>query len=209
MNSAPTNPDMIPGTAVREAQYQTLVLLQELKSGQLNPETLTSSDRRQLVAFLVAEGQSTAEIAHLFQTSDRTIERDRKALREANSIAKDPKLTAQMAGKLCLEAELCIQRIRKYQRDPDASAAVKVDAEHRCFQICAHMIEKLQSMGYVESVTQRIEADVSCHLSSIESLDEIAQETSRLKQIAGMISNSDSLENNTDADMTVSESGGS
>lgn len=206
MNPPNTNSEQV--SPAREANFQTLEILQKLKTGQLNSMEFTPTERRQLVAFLIVEGQSTAEIALLFKTSDRTIERDRKALRQEISLNKDPQLTSQLAGKLYLEAELCTQRIRKYQRDPDATAAVKVDAEHRCFQICAHMIEKLQSMGYVESVTQRIEADVSCHLGSIQSLDEIAQEAERLKHITATVPNSASLGKGADAELTAPKTGG-
>jgi transcriptional antiterminator len=61
--------------------------------------------------------QSTAEIAHLLKVSDRTIERDKKEIREENAISQDPELTNVIAGRLVDEAQICIQRIRKFERD--------------------------------------------------------------------------------------------
>ncbi len=171
-----------------EAPFQSLSLLQKIQKGHGDPRQLNPEDRRQLVAFLVTEGQSTADIAHLLKVSDRTIERDRKALRQENALDKDPQLTSQMAGRLCAEAELCVQRIRKYQREHDATSAVKIDAEQRCFQILAQLTEKLQSMGYVESIRQRFEGQVTCQVGPTPSLQEIMQEAQRLNRIQASLS---------------------
>ena len=95
---------------------QTLALLQKIKDGQFEANSIEKAERKLLVRFLNAEGKSTAEIAHLLKVSDRTIERDKKALREEIAITKDPKLVEQMVGMLVYESELSIQRLRKVQR---------------------------------------------------------------------------------------------
>jgi precorrin isomerase len=108
---------------------QTLALLQKIKDGQFEANSIGKAERKLLVRFLMAEGKSTAEIAHLLKVSDRTIERDKKALREEIAITKNPKLVEQMVGMLVYESELSVQRLRKVQRDKEASAADKIEAE--------------------------------------------------------------------------------
>lgn len=165
------------------SESQSLTLLQGIKNGSVDPSSLCPADRRLLVSVLTIGGQSTAEIAHFLKVSDRTIERDKRAIREENAITKDPKLVEQIVGKLMLEAEVCIQRIRKFQRDSDASPAAKMDGEHRCFQILSGLSERLQSLGFLPIVTQRIEADVRHLAASSLSLEEIQHEAGRLRQI--------------------------
>jgi len=165
------------------SESQSLTLLQGIKDGSVNPSSLCPADRRLLVSFLVAGGQSTAEIALLLKTSDRTIERDRKAIRDENAMDKDQKLAEKIAGMLYVEAERCIPRIRKIQRDSNASPAVKIDAEHRCFQIVCQLSEKLQSLGFLPTAAQKFEADVRHSAASSLSLEEIQHEAGRLRQI--------------------------
>ncbi len=165
------------------SESQTLTFLQDIKSGSVNPRSLSPADRRLLVSFLTVEGQSNAEIAHLLRVSDRTIERDKRSLREENAIAKNPKLLEQIVGKLMSEAEVCIQRIRKFQRDSEASPAAKIDGEHRCFQIVSELTERLQSLGFLPTAAARIEADLKQSADLSLSLDYIKSEAQRLQNI--------------------------
>jgi len=184
MNSQdPTSKENGHKASEKDDGLQTLALLQKIKAGQFKANSIGTAERRLLVCFLMAEGQSTAEIAHLLKTSDRTIERDKKAIREENAIAKDPKLLEQIVGGLMSEADLCIQRIRKFQRDRDASPAAKMEGEQRCFQIKCNLIEKLQSLGFLPTAAQKIEADLTHRAASSLTLEEIQLEAGRLKQI--------------------------
>ncbi len=174
------------------SESQTLTLLQNIKSGSVNPSSLCPANRRLLVSFLIAEGQSTAEIALLLKTSDRTIERDRKAIRDENTITKDPERVKQMAGRLVTEADLCIQRICKSARGKDTPASVKVDAEHRCYQIVSDMIGSLQRLGYLPIATARLQADITHNIGQIPDYSQMQAEVQRLKQITGETQGTDS-----------------
>jgi DNA-binding NarL/FixJ family response regulator len=106
-------------TSEKDDGLQTIALLQKIKNGQFEANSIGKAERMLLVPFLMAEGKSTAEIAHILKVSDRTIERDKKALRKEIAITKNPKLVEQMAGILMYETELSIQVLRKVQRDKD------------------------------------------------------------------------------------------
>jgi DNA-binding CsgD family transcriptional regulator len=167
----------------RGSEGRTVALLRDIQSGAAGAQTISIDDRRQIVAYLVADGYSNAEIAQMLKVSDRSIERDKRAIREGNALPKDPRLVSQLAGRLVSEAELSVQRIRRTSRDKVTPPAVKVDAEHRCFQILSDLVQRLQGLGYLPSATQRIEAELLHHVDEIPSLECIGAELNRLAEI--------------------------
>jgi len=167
----------------KAGETQTLALLQKIKKGSVDPKSISPVDRQWLVMFLTAEGQSVAEIAHLLGVSDKTIERDRKTIRQGNAISQDPELANIMAGKLFNEAQTCIQRIRKFQRDSHCPPAARIEGERACFQITNDLTERLQSMGHLPTAARKLEADLVHHADAPLSLGEISSEVQRLREI--------------------------
>lgn len=168
-----------------DTDERTLSLLQKIQAGTVDPKCIRPADRRLIVSYLIADGYSTADMAQILKVSDRSIERDKKALREANALSADPELVEQMAGRLVCEAELSVQRIRKAARDKNTPQAVKVDAEHRCYQIVSDMITSLQRLGYLPIAAQRLQADFTHSIGQIPDVAQIQAELQRLKQITG------------------------
>lgn len=162
---------------------RTLALLQKIQSGALDPKCIRPAERCLIVSYLMADGYCTAEIAQVLKISERSIERDKKSIREANALDADPQLTEKMAGRLVFEAELSIQRIRKAIRDKNTKAVVKIDAEHRCYQIFSDMICSMQRLGYLPTATARLQADLTHHVDQIPELSQMQQEVQRLKKI--------------------------
>lgn len=168
-------------------QLRCLDILQSIKDGTTDPALLSSDQRKLIVPVLVAEGQSTAEIAHLLKVSDRTIERDKKTIREENALSLDPEFAGVMAGRLVSEAQICIQRMRKFQRDSNCPTAAKIEAEKGCFQVLNNLAERLQSMGYLPTAARKLEADLTHHAEGTLSFDEIASEVQRMQHIEGSL----------------------
>jgi hypothetical protein len=158
-------------------------LIQGLQSGTIDAKCISAADRRQLVAVLMADGYSTADIAQIMKVSDRSIDRDKQAIRHAHALARDPKLIPQMVGRLVSEAELSVQRMRKATRDKGVPAAVKVEAEHRCFQVMSDLIQRMQGLGYLPTAAQKVEADLVHHVGEVPNYGELLAEAQRLKQI--------------------------
>lgn len=179
-----SNPSRPPHpTPGDDAGDRTLSLLKKIDSGAVNPTSIGMPERRQLVGFLMGDGYSTAEISQILQVADRTIERDKKAIRESNAIARDPKHVEQMVGRLVGEAELSVQRMRKAVRDKKVSPSVKVDAEHRCFQVVNDLVQSLQRLGYLPTATQKVEADLTHHVGDVPDFGTTRAEAVRLKKI--------------------------
>ena len=115
--------------STNDNEERTISLLQKIRTRTIDPNSIRLPERHLIVSYLMADGYGTAEIAQILNVSDRTIERDKKAIREANAIATDPELAEQVVGRLVLEADLSIQRIRKAVRDTETPHNVKVEAE--------------------------------------------------------------------------------
>ena len=188
------NPDNLPQTQEnpqpsdskhRDTGERTLSLLQKIQAGTVAPKCIRPAERHLIVSYLMADGRSTADMAQILKVSDRSIERDKKAIREANALAAEPELVEQMAGRLVCEAELSIQRIRKAARDKDTSQAVKVDAEHRCYQIRSDMTASLQRLGYLPTATSKLQADFTHSIGQIPDFAQIQAEVQRLRRITG------------------------
>lgn len=172
-------------TPSADAFGRSLELLAKVKSGALTGKALAPADRQALVALLAADGLSTPEIAQIIQVTDRTIERDRRAIRDAHAVPKDPRMVEQMVGRLMAEAELAVQRIRRTARDREVEAAVKIDAEHRCFLIVRDLVQGLQRLGYLPTATQKVEADLTHHIGELPTLGDLQIEIDRLKLVGG------------------------
>ena len=149
---------------------RTLSLLQKIQTGSVDPKCIRPAERRQIVSYLMADGYCTADMAQILKVSDRSVERDKKAIRQAN---------------------LSIQRIRKAVRDKKTKTAVKIDAEHRCYQIVSDMISSLQRLGYLPIATARLQADLTHNIGEIPALTQMQAEVKRLKQITGEIQKTD------------------
>lgn len=161
---------------------RALALLLEIKTGRFDPKFLCPADRRVLVSVLMVEGQSTADTAHLLGVSDKTIEQDKRAIREQNAIAKNPKFVEQMVGRFVSEVETSMQRIRKAVREKDVSITDKIQGEHRCSLILDTVVERLQKLGYLLTAPRKLEAEV-VEQHGLPTLAEIQRESLRLARI--------------------------
>ncbi len=172
-----------PSKKKTKDEHGTLELLENIKSKKISAKSLSPEDRRQIVAFMAGEGYSNPEMAKLLKVSDRTIERDRKVIRDGNAIEPAPEMIGQMVGRLMCEADLAVQQIRKTLRDKDASPAVKVDGNHRCCQILSDLTHDLQGLGYLPTAAQKIEADFGYYSGELPSLDHMKTEVKQLELI--------------------------
>ena len=109
-----------------DGETRTIDMLRKIQARSIDPKSIAKSDRRQLVVVLMADGMSNAEMAELLGVADRTIERDKRLIREGNAIAKDPEFLGQTVGRLMVEAEVAMQHIRKAMRGKSVSR----DAAH-------------------------------------------------------------------------------
>jgi transposase len=159
-------------------------IIRQIKSGSLNPSDLSKIERRMCIKHLGAEGLAVPEIAQVLGVSDRTVARDRKSIHEGQALEHDPRMASRMAGRLVNEAEVVMQRLRRISRDRETPPAIRVDVEKTCFGVLVGLTERLQSLGYLPTAAQRIEADLRHESVMVPTHKEIKLELDRLEVIA-------------------------
>jgi hypothetical protein len=174
---SPREEDVLEGPTVIET-------VKALHAGTINGKSLSVSARRACVEYLHTEGSSIPEIARLLDVCEKTIGRDRKAIQEAYAIDPDPRLVPVMVGRLCHEAELAINRIRRATRDKEAEPGIRIDGEHRCYQIYSDLVQRAQHLGYLPTATQRIEANLRHQMDDLPPVDDLMLEVNRLRVFA-------------------------
>jgi hypothetical protein len=122
-------------------------------------------------------------MAHLLGVSTRTIARDRQAIHEQNAIEHDPRLAALFAGRLAAEYEASSSRIRRLARDRETPPAVRMDGEHKCFEMLDRLVQRLQSMGYLPTAAQRVQGEVTHSVGDLGTLADLQREVKRIAEI--------------------------
>ena len=133
-----------------------LSVIRDIQQSALDPRSLGVEDRRRCVEHLTGEGYSLAEIAEILKVTERTIARDRSAVRQSNAIERDEDITGEMVGQLVKQADTTINRIRRVTRDSDTPPASRIEGEKACWVIARDLIQKLQSLGYLPNAPQEI-----------------------------------------------------
>ena len=125
-------------------QKGTVNIVEEIQSKAFNPRNLRRQERMQVVAFLRDEGKSGYEIARFLGFCDKTIWNDiRDIKRNAAHLVSEISID-RVAGDLIREAGILINK-------------AKVAKDYKlCWQIKCELIDKLQSMGYVLKIAEKL-----------------------------------------------------
>lgn len=158
-------------------------MIRALQAGELAGNNLGIGDRRRCVEHLSAEGYVVPEIAEILKLSERTIARDREAIRAANSVARGPKLLGEMVGYLLRQAESSIARMKRLGRDRETPPDVRLNAERGCWAVAKETVETLQSLGYLPTAQQTIAAELTYRFEVEPDYAGMQQELERLEGI--------------------------
>lgn len=182
--SPPPSPTPIaPSSPAAETAVSVLSAIRDIQSGALHSKGLSIEDRQRCVEHLTAEGYSAAEIAEVLKIGERTILRDRKAIRVANALRVDEHFAAETVGALLRHAELTISRLRRLARDRDTPATVKVDAERVGWDVARDLVQLLQRLGHLPMAAQEIRGQLTHRLEDPPDLDSLRTELERLEGI--------------------------
>jgi len=187
----------------KNKEQSVLDLLSELKSGQLAADSLDAETRQSCVEYLATEGATNTEMAQLLGVSDRTIRRDREAIREVNALRIDEGFAEQIAGEFIAEARLSVSRIRRSLRDKEISASARIEGERAVIEILDRMIHRLQSLGFLPMATKHIRADLT-HRLETDSPEDVLAEIRRLNALSTGSENSTLDQLHTEAKLLAS-----
>ncbi len=190
MNTPPTNPGDggadSHATNTKEADAggrSALSILSDIQKGSLDPRILANPDRLRCVEHLTTEGYSASQVARVLTVSERTIARDRAAIRKTYAVERDPEKAAEMVGQLILQADTCIQRIRRVTRERDTPANTRVDGERACWVIFRDLIQRLQTLGYLPTAPHEIRGTLTHEIEQLPGFAQMNDEVARLEVI--------------------------
>lgn len=164
-------------------QNSALSLIRKIREGALIAKDLPSDDRQLCVAELIIQGLSISETAEILGVSERTIARDRSSIRERNALKQDPRLAEEIAGRLQVEAEAAIGRLRRIARDKSNSASDHINAEKAAWQILCEFTERLQSLGYLPTAPRQVNAKLTYGVEEGTSIEALLTEIERVQTI--------------------------
>jgi len=159
--------------------------LRKVQSRQLSPQNISLATRRSLVEHLSSDGYSVAEMAEILQVNERTVRRDRAAVREANALEFDPELSSKMAGALLGEADNVVNRIRRAARAKDTTVAEKIAAEATCWRVKKELVESLQSLGHLPTAPAEVRGWLVASLGiGVPTGPELMEQLTRIAAVA-------------------------
>lgn len=141
-------------------------LIQQIKDGALDADTLTKELRQGCVEILLCEGSSVTLMAQVLKRSEKTIKRDIEDIRERNAIAPDINLAKKIVGELLVYARINRDHLMKLARSKDVSVAEKAQSEYCAFKVFSELVTKLQSLGYLPMKPQEIVGDIFHHVDN-------------------------------------------
>ena len=149
-------------SAAEEASERSVLgTIRLLHSGDLSGASLSTQDRRRVVEHLWSEGYSVPETSDILKVSERTVQRDRRSIREANAVERTPALVGETVGALMRHAEGSVARLRRIARERDAEASTRIDAERASWEILKEMTEMLQALSYLPTAAQEVRGQVT------------------------------------------------
>lgn len=138
-----------------------LQILKQIKDGVIDPKKLDSEIRQSCVEHLwCVEARTVAEMAHIFDVSDKTIRRDQDVIRERNAKKSSTDYTVKVFGELLEKATSAHENMMRISRSPDASAQEKAQAGFYAWKMIKEQIEIAQSLGVAPSEALKIEANI-------------------------------------------------
>lgn len=133
-----------------------IAMLAQIQAGSLDPKTLTKDKRQLCVRFLMHEGKySSYEMATILDVDRSTIMRDRKEIRNENALAQLVIDEADIAIEMIEAAEFAATKLIGQKKYKDAWTVRK------------ECLEKLQSMGYVKKVEEKLNIKGKLDLLSV------------------------------------------
>jgi hypothetical protein len=134
-------------------------LISALHSGQITQDQLTTERRQACVAHLTLEGFSSSEVAHLLSVSERTIHRDRAAVRRAYAVKPADDLGDELLGELERLVHAAVQRAQRIARDPNAKPELRLSASQGAVRTYRQFVETTYRLKYIKDGRERLNHD--------------------------------------------------
>jgi len=147
-----------PGAApmIEPGAAPIIEIVRRLQEGALVPADLDPALRRQCVMHLTVLGFSTSEIAELLTIADRTVRRDRAAIRREEALEPSPTLGDELLGEFQRLALASVQRLTRMAADHSTPAYARLWAEDAIARIYQRFLETVRRLGYLQTGALRL-----------------------------------------------------
>lgn len=131
-------------------------IIRQLHTGELNANELPTDVRRACVRHMTDEGYTAFDIAAALQVTDRTVHRDRAALRQANAVAPTLELGDELLGEMQRVTYNAIQKLTRLASNHDTPAFARLWASEAMSRVFERFIKMAQSMEYIQTGRGRL-----------------------------------------------------
>ena len=145
-----------------------LSIIQDIKSGIIDPKGLDKEMRKQCVEILMLEGYSVSQIAQVVDRAEKTIRRDIAQIRERNSLNPSVDLAKRLIGDLFMKAETHSLFLMRLARNREGSISEKSQSEYLAWKITDELMKLLQTLGYLPLKPKEIVGDFFHHVNGQE-----------------------------------------
>ena len=183
---------MSENNEIKKQERSTITLIQQIKDGLLDADTINKELRQQIVEVMLSEGYNVPSMAQLMKVSDKTIRRDIDEIRERNALSPDINLAKKLIGEMLTYVRIHRDHLMRLARSSNTSVSEKAQAEYYAAQIGMTLITKLQSLGYLPSQPQAVVGNIH-HTFSNSDLnvlsDELGQELDEVMDVMDSTTN--------------------
>ncbi|MFA5304743.1 MAG: hypothetical protein WDL99_03700 [Candidatus Omnitrophota bacterium] len=150
-------------------EISAIALLQKIKSGEINPRMLSKEERQACASILMLqEGFTIGQIAQLMCCCEKTIQRDLMEIRKKNSLSPSLELAKEIIGEFILKAQIHASQLMRFARTGDGSLGERAQAEFYAWRVRREFMDKLQTLGYLPLVAQRVEGEIFHHFEGAD-----------------------------------------
>ena len=164
-----------PAVASESGEQRLLLhLVRDVRHGRVAAACLSPDDRRACGEYFTGEGMTAPEIAVVMNVSDRTVRRDRQAIRCANALRPGKELADEVVTELCFRAESAISRLHRAVRDAgdgSVTPSMRIRAEIAAFRIYRDLVIVLGKLQYIPTGKEQLHAE---YLASVCGDDPVA-----------------------------------
>ncbi len=149
-------------------------VIRDLSNGLRNPEDLDAWTRQECVLQLSLEGFNNEEIACVLRISERTVTRDRKAVRKAHALKPDCELGDELLGEFQEHMFGSVRRLTRLCNDSTTPPAVRVRADEAIGRIYQRFTEQVRRFAYAQDGSERLANQQMEQLPAVHDLPEDA-----------------------------------
>ena len=132
-------------------------VIQQIHARQVDANDLPNDVRQQCVGHLTLEGFTNSEIAQLMRICERTVTRDRNAVRHAGALVPDRTLGDQLLGELERICMSSVQRLTRLAQDTNNPPYARLWSEEAIVRIHQRLIDTAHRLHYFEDGKARLQ----------------------------------------------------